>query len=71
MFCKDETYLQFLFPDDIDNLIFFKIKLVLLTDINYILKYNIKPNNYLNEEQFNKFLKHINVDHLNVMKSLL
>ena len=33
VFCDDETYLQFLCPDDIDNLILFKIKLASISDI--------------------------------------
>ena len=33
VFCDDETYLQFLCPDDIDNIILFKIKLPSISDI--------------------------------------
>ena len=33
VYCDDETYLQFLCPDDIDNLILFKIKLASISDI--------------------------------------
>ena len=33
VFCDDETYLQFLCPDDTDNLILFKIKLPSISDI--------------------------------------
>ena len=33
VFCDDETYLQFLCPDDINNLILFKIKLPSISDI--------------------------------------
>ena len=33
VYCDDETYLQFLCPDDPDNLILFKIKLAAISDI--------------------------------------
>ena len=33
VFCDDETYLQFLCPDNLDNIILFKIKLASISDI--------------------------------------
>ena len=33
VFCDDETYLQFLCPDNLDNIILFKIKLTSISDI--------------------------------------
>ena len=33
IFCDDETYLQFICPDDPDNIILFKIKLAFISDI--------------------------------------